>query len=63
MAGERELIRETYAAMLERREEELEQWKAMRATEKAEEQRTRQHLKAQVVELIESMRQHRVVDE
>ena len=57
MAGERELIRETYAAMLERREKELEQWKAMRAKEREEEQRTREALKAQVVALIESVQQ------
>ena len=63
MAGERELIRETYAAMLERREEELEQWKAMRVKEKEEEQTTREELKAQVVKLIESMQQSRLTEE
>ena len=57
MAGERELIRETYAAMLERREEELEQWKAMREKEREEEQKTREALKAQVVALIQSVQQ------
>ena len=61
MVDERELIRETYAAMLERREEELEQWKAMRVREKDEEQHTRHELKAQVVELIRSMQHNQVI--
>ena len=44
MTSERELIRESYAAILGRKDEEMEGWKAMREREKAEEERTRTRL-------------------
>ena len=63
MAGERELIRETYATMLERREEELEQWKVLRAREKDEELKMREEMKVEVVKLMQSMRQIQAIGE
>ena len=51
MVGEREFIRESYAAMLSRRDEEMDGWKRLREKEKAEEQRMRQSLQAVIAQL------------
>ena len=51
MVGERELIRESYAAMLARRDEEMERWKQIRQQERQEESRTRQQIKGRIDQL------------